>query len=330
MSSVLCIILAAAIGPPETREAATATIRQLGGDVCYAEGVDSLQARGPCRNSIHFNGEAFRDEHMRLLRFFPTLRALTLLDTSVSPTGLQELSQCRTLEYLELSGAISDQHLEHVAHIRTLRAFKVCSDEVTDEGLVRIAELPNVNTITLLGCQVSRRGLASLAGIPTLHDLELHVPSSLSDDDLKAFAGKRGLTSLMLTLHVITDSTLKPISDIPDLQKISLIGRIDSAEGFRHLARLSKLRSLDVSGTQMTPEAIRLLTGCLSLRELDLGRVDDVRFVDAIASLRCIESVFIISPRHFETALRAKRPKLKIRNFYVGDFPSTPPFRAIK
>ena len=60
----------------------------------------------------------------------------------------------------------------------------------------------------------------------------------------------------------ITDSDLKPLSDIPDLVWLDLTGTITD-DGLKYLAGLANLETLIVNSTQVTYQGMRALEKAL-------------------------------------------------------------------
>lgn len=114
--------------------------------------------------------------------------------------------------------------------------------------------------------------IAELRGIEILSLFECQV----SDDDLRSLKELRTLRVLDLP-EAIADDGLAHVANLTQLEALDLSGTKITDEGLVHLQRLRKLRVLDLSGTEITDAGLTHLRGLRQLEALNLGetRVTD-------------------------------------------------------
>jgi hypothetical protein len=73
---------------------------------------------------------------------------------------------------------------------------------------------------------------------------------------------ERGLLSTLVLRDVdVTDASLAPLVNVPELQHLDLRGTSITNKGMEHLAGITNLSELDVSETKVTPEGLASLKG---------------------------------------------------------------------
>jgi len=107
---------------------------------------------------------------------------------------------------------------------------------------------------------------------------------SLTPDGAKRLKEFRGLRLLFFNSSFVDDSILEAISDHPSLGHLSLNDSRVGDAGLAHVAKLPKLRQLDLWQTSVTSEGLRVLENAPALQELKLmgGLIDDA----ALANLK--------------------------------------------
>jgi hypothetical protein len=91
-----------------------------------------------------------------------------------------------------------------------------------------------------------------------------------TDVDLRAFANAKPLKRLRLEQTRLSDSSLASLANLPALEEIS-VGRGVGDAGVQHLAKLQRLKTLDLSDSRCTDKAVQLLVSLPSLENLNLS-----------------------------------------------------------
>lgn len=88
------------------------------------------------------------------------------------------------------------------------------------------------------------------------------------------------------------DDDIKYISELPKLKSLNLSGTDITGFGFEYLAKLDKLRTLDLRGTNLKNDALKHLVSCRNLETLLLSDTqtddDDLKILSGIKTLKYI------------------------------------------
>ena len=161
---------------------------------------------------------------------------------------------------------------EHLGHINTLESLNVIATKLNDEWMPYIAKLTNLKTLRCTNNgRLTDAGMVQLAG--AMQGLESFgfVGTAITG---RAYAQFAVLTKLVKVTHrgsSIDDEGLKELCDhLPNLEYISLAHAKFTDTGALNLAKLTKLKGLDIGSSKATPEALVHL-GKLPLEFLELG-----------------------------------------------------------
>jgi len=106
---------------------------------------------------------ALEDKHLVPLAGLPTLEHIEVfVDNIRKPTGLDPLAKIPSLQYLEIQSEITNEQLEPVGRISSLKGLKLGSTKITDRGLVHLRELKNLESLILEDSKVTKAGLKDL------------------------------------------------------------------------------------------------------------------------------------------------------------------------
>ncbi|MCA9264461.1 MAG: DUF1570 domain-containing protein [Planctomycetales bacterium] len=125
---------------------------------------------------------------------------LTLGGTDVTDAGLELLTQCRRLEWLDLSRC-----------------------QVTDVSLARLPADAPLRQVTLEGTQVTDRSLEKLGNYATIEELDL-TGTQITDQGLTHLAKLVKLKRLWLTHTAVTDAGLQQLGDLSRLEELDVTG----------------------------------------------------------------------------------------------------------
>lgn len=159
---------------------------------------------------------------------------------------------------------------EHLGHITTLESLNIISTKFNDAWVPSIASLKNLRTLRLTNNgKLTDAGMEHLAGMKNLEQFSF-VGTQITG---KAYAKFDGFTKLTRVSHrgsQINDEGLKELCDhLPNLESISLAHAKFTDAGAVHLAKLTKLKGLEV-GANATPAALANITA-LPVEYLQLG-----------------------------------------------------------
>ena len=207
-------------------------------------------------------------------------QSLKLVDLAVPNTGPHDKRE---------SDPYDATFFEHLGHITTLESLNVISTKFSDDWMPNIAKLTKLKTLRFTNNgKLTDAGMEQLAG---LKDLEVFsfVGTQITG---KAYAKFDGFTKLTKVSHrgsSIDDEGLKQLCDhLPNLESISLAHAKFTDAGAPHLAKLSKLKSLELGTPNATPACLRNLA-TLPLENLQLGEGFDSP--ESLANIRDLKTL---------------------------------------
>jgi hypothetical protein len=179
---------------------------------------------------------------------------------------------------------------EELGHITTLESLNVISTKFNDAWMPNIAKLKNLKTLRFINNgKLTDAGMEQLAGLTNLETFNF-VGTAITG---KAYAKFEGFTKLTRVSHrgsSINDEGLKELCEhLPNLESISLAHAKFTDAGAVHLAKLTKLKSLELGTHNATPAALKSLAK-LPLESIQLGEgfcsADAFTNVKALPTLR--------------------------------------------
>ena len=179
---------------------------------------------------------------------------------------------------------------EHVGHLSTLESLNIISTKFNDEWMPPLAKLTNLKVLRFTNNgKLTDAGMAQLAGLTKLENYSF-VGTQMTG---KAYARFEGFTKLTRVSHrgsSIDDEGLRQLCDhLPNLESLSLAHAKFTDAGAPHLAKLTKLKGLEVGAAKATPQALKHIAK-LPLEYLQLGEGFEsgaaIAFIKDIATLR--------------------------------------------
>lgn len=178
---------------------------------------------------------------------------------------------------------------EHLGNVTTLESLNVISTKFSDAWMPNIAKLTNLKSLRFTNNgKLTDSGMEQLAGLKNLEQFNF-VGTGITG---MAYAKFEGFTKLVKVSHrgsSINDEGLKELCEhLPNLESISLAHAKFTDAGAHHLAKLKKLKGLEL-GAHASPAALVHITA-LPLEYLQLGegfdRSESLPIVKRITSLK--------------------------------------------
>jgi len=231
------------------------------------------------------------------------LKRLDLSFTYVSDAGIERLQQLQQLEELTLDAteAITDAAASYLRANKDLRKLVLRGTDITDVGMPYLAALTGLKSLDLSHTMVGDVGLESLPALSELEELDLGGTriTGINLNFLKllpklrklSFNGIQRRNAGACWTPLITDLDLDAISLLSGLEDLNLgigvsLGKTGVAVGAGNchvtggiqltdlgvakLAKLTKLRRLDISGARVTPAGLKVLESLPQLERLSL------------------------------------------------------------
>ena len=243
-------------------------------------------------------------------------------DVELTDKGVMALAKLPLLEELKLSGrGVTDASMPSVAAMPSLIELRLGHTRVTDEGfdafngsdaIVRVqltgnrmttrcvetlATMPNLKQVGLMTIDARVDGKPTWQGIEGLtglkEELWLHCCPKLSTDNIAAIASFKDLKHLRIEGGgALTDADVMQLKSSKQLEQLTLTSTVASDRAMVVLAKLPKLRSLDL-GCVATDAGLRELVKSESLQWLTFAspNVTDEAFAMVSESATRFESI---------------------------------------
>ncbi|MDX2091486.1 MAG: hypothetical protein SFX73_26735 [Kofleriaceae bacterium] len=234
------------------------------------------------------------DAHLAQLTKLTELRSLSLTGSTITDAGLVHLRAFPKLTSLRLGATIStggpnaiatpvltSAGLEVVGSLSQLRALDLSG---SNSG----AGIPHLATLTQLEAfrgpnNVDEDGFAVVAKLTKLRALAHYGTSGVTDDSI-GHVQKLPLELLDVKYTAVGDKGAAAIGALARLELLGVPREIGDA-GMKQLARLSKLRQIDLSDTRVTDDGMKLLPRMKALETVNIANNDARITLASIASL---------------------------------------------
>jgi hypothetical protein len=189
-------------------------------------------------------------------------QSLKVVDLAVPNTGPHDKRE---------SDPYDAAFFEHLGHIRTLESLNIISTKCNDEWIAPIGQLTNLKKLSFTNNgKLTDAGMEKLAGLTNLESFSF-VGTAITG---RGYAKCNNWTKITRVSHrgnSIDDEGIKELCEhLPNLESISLAHAKFTDAGAVHLAKLTKLKGLELGLHSGTPAALKNLLG-LPLEYLQLG-----------------------------------------------------------
>lgn len=269
----------------------------------------------------------------------PQFESLRLVDLAVPNTGPHDH---RKVDPYDAA------FFERLGHIDTLESLNIISTKANDDWIAPLGKLQNLKVLRLTNNgKLTDAGLEKLAGLQNLEQFS-YVGTGFKGHGFAKCAGWSKLVRCSFRGSSIDDEGLRLICEkLPNLESISLAHAKFTDVGAVHLAKLAKLKGLEIGSRNATPaclghvsklpleylqigdgldkpEGVALIKGMPTLRRLTLTDAkamtdDDLKFVAGMTQLEGLELNNLAVPddrlpllesfRHLKALRLVSRPK---------------------
>ena len=209
---------------------------------------------------------------------------------------------------------------EHLGHITTLESLNVISTKANDEWIAPLGKITNLKTLRFTNNgKLSDAGMEKLAGLKNLESFSFvgtamtgrayakcegwtkvtkvsHRGSSIDDEGLKELCEHLpNLESISLAHAKFTDKAFARIGKLQNLEYLATNFTSASDEGMSHLAKLTKLKGLEIGTKNATAACLKNLA-TLPLEYLQLG--DGLDSPEGIAAIKAIATLKRVTLTH--------------------------------
>ena len=150
-------------------------------------------------------------------------------------------------------------------------SVSLASTWITDVDLQRVGELAALQKLDLSHTQITDVGLEHLKGLRKVTELNLYYSEYITDSGLANFSGWSNLQRLDLHGTKITSKAFDHLARLTGLKSLDISFTAIDDDGFENLASLDKLERLAIGGDRLTGSCLTALKLLPSLVELDAG-----------------------------------------------------------
>jgi hypothetical protein len=160
---------------------------------------------------------------------------------------------------------------EHLGHITTLESLNVISTKANDEWIKPLAKLANLKSLRFTNNgKLTDAGMETFAGLKNLENFSF-VGTAITGSAYAKCADWTKVTRVSHRGSQINDDGLRQLCEhLPNLESISLAHAKFTDAGAAHLAKLKKLKGLELGTHNASPAALKSLVA-LPLESLQLG-----------------------------------------------------------
>ncbi len=215
--ALLCLLRCApstAEDADDQEQKAIAGIRWLGGYV--------VERRHGGRRSLSVDlagASAEKDLGLARLWKLTDVESLALSYSDVTDVQLEQLAGRWQLRELKLHGnrGITDESLEHIAELKSLRSLSICCTSVGDEGLRHLAGMKQLESLSLAFSNVGDEGMNHVSRLESLKQLDL-TASRVSDVGLRKLRALGDLKELSVRFTDVSDKGIAELMEaLPEL-----------------------------------------------------------------------------------------------------------------
>lgn len=199
--------------------------------------------------------ELCNDDAMRQIAAIPRLRMLMGQGAVASDDGFAALSRSQTIEYIwgRECPHLGGRGFAALSGMPSLKGLAVSCKNVDDAALSALPSFPALRE--LMPMDVPDDGYRHVGRCEQLESLVLMYCRDTGDTATEHIASLSKLKSYFASYTKITDRSMQILSGMPSLERISFYGcpGVTNA-GVVALAGLPRLREVQISGPQITPE----------------------------------------------------------------------------
>lgn len=276
--------------------------------------AEALTEQNPLK-SAHFSQLDNIDKVVSNLHRKGMVEELTLKSNfqSTSLDSFSKLASLPGLRKLTLDtrfNLLTDQQATEISRSASLEDISVNGEELTDDGFKALASLPKLSRLSVAFASLSPQTIAHLAKSPSLENLCLATPvSEIGTAELTAIASLPHLKALQITINVNNnDEGMAALAH--RATKLNTLDLIASSaltqQTMQHLANMSSLEHLNLTGCTLNEEDLMELRHSTSLKSLNLTDVEFSRTTaQALATIPTLTTLHTYIDDTDEEALRA-------------------------
>ena len=157
---------------------------------------------------------------------------------------------------------LSSSQLKGLSHLQKLQRLNLENTEVDDNAFTEIATLKNLECLLFQSTRLKGTGFSKLKNLTKLRVLTIGH-NQLSKANFKDLKQLPKLSTLQISDAEINDQSLKDISTIDQLEALDISNNNKISDtGIEQLAKLKKLKRLELRGLKIRAKSILALRQC--------------------------------------------------------------------
>ncbi len=291
-------VLAADPAKPADREAVLAKLKAnkvgVGGLTVPAKDGGPQINLGLAQNGEVANNAT--DENLRLLAQLPELERVTIYYGKYTKDGMSAL-----------------------ASLTNLRGFEIYKSDVPADAFAILPKLTKLTYLSLGDYPVTDEVIGYAAQIKGLKTFNHNQSAMTPAGFLKFLNGVESLEQLTLFGDYVDDACMKRIGQMKDLKRFWTNSKTITSAGWVHLAGLSKMEDLFLSGTNFGDDDTRSLEGMKNLKSLVLNstKVTD-NGMPSLAGLTKLHDLGLQGTKITDKGMAAVKDMTELDNLCVG------------
>jgi Leucine-rich repeat (LRR) protein len=147
---------------------------------------------------------------------------------------------------------------------------------VSDADMAKVAQLRHLRKLDLSHTRITGRGMEYLALLDNVTDLNCYFAEYLTDDGIAHIGNWKRLERLNLRGTKVTSKVFESLAKLTSLRSLDISSTQIEDDGMDALSSLTKLESLAIGGNRLSGAALPLLKLLPSLVDLDVGGLQRV------------------------------------------------------
>ncbi|TWT43074.1 Leucine Rich repeats (2 copies) [Thalassoglobus neptunius] len=229
------------------------------------------------------------------------LETLEICVNNLSHQQLMTLEGMNSLECLWICPAnnvfeVTDEFADCLMTFSKLEVLHIdYANSLTNDFVKRISSLQRLTHLDIASVRFSDRALELVATIPNLQSLRIRSPQ-FTNQGIHFLTESVTIESLDIDSNKVSKDILKSLAAMKQLKKIHLPINEMSAIDFKYVSELESLEVLSIPDAHFHDDALVVLSGHRSIRELIIDRADLTKeSLQVFASLPNLEKVSIKS-----------------------------------
>jgi len=218
---------------------------------------------------------------------------------------------------------LKDEDLECLEHLRYLERLYLAATPVSNQGLAHVAKCKRLKRLSLWKTRITDLGMEHLRGLEDLELLDIQE-TKVTEAALAHLKHLPRLKKLIQTIE-LSDEGIELLARFPHRPVTSVQARGITDQGMWALTGLTRLETLAISDSTLTPKAAEYFKHLRNLKHLSVIRTEwtDEALVH-LATLPRLRSVFAtvetsgVTFRAFARAWGKRFTELMIQNEYVN------------